>query len=236
MRTSIPFRQCWNFYPRSPCGERPGIQRLVALLRQFLSTLSLRRATPATGILRFYPLFLSTLSLRRATIDIINNVINRIFLSTLSLRRATSALHNILELFPISIHALLAESDQQKKKSTRQVKHFYPRSPCGERLNEDRYGQPYWRFLSTLSLRRATNSRANHIKRNKISIHALLAESDTIPRGGHINKAHFYPRSPCGERQGWPAEAVPARHISIHALLAESDSKSAQNSGALLRI
>ena len=33
----------------------------------------------------------------------------------------------------------------------------------------------------------------------------------------------FYPRSPCGERQGWPAEAVPARHISIHALLAESD-------------
>ena len=47
-----------------------------------------------------------------------------------------------------------------------------------------------------------------------ISIHALLAESDAltddVPTGGKI--------------------------ISIHALLAESDSKSAQNSGALLRI
>ena len=35
-------------------------------------------------------------------------------------------------------------------------------------------------FLSTLSLRRATINRgSNHIKRN-ISIHALLAESDSI--------------------------------------------------------
>ena len=47
-----------------------------------------------------------------------------------------------------------------------------------------------------------------------ISIHALLAESDIYPRGN---------------RNG-------PKDISIHALLAESDSKSAQNSGALLRI
>ena len=46
-----------------------------------------------------------------------------------------------------------------------------------------------------------------------ISIHALLAESDGI----RVRNADF-------------------RIISIHALLAESDSKSAQNSGALLRI
>ena len=48
----------------------------------------------------------------------------------------------------------------------------------------------------------------------KISIHALLAESDQAANG--------------------LADAPPK--ISIHALLAESDSKSAQNSGALLRI
>ena len=48
----------------------------------------------------------------------------------------------------------------------------------------------------------------------RISIHALLAESD----------------SPLTSR----TKTVAA--ISIHALLAESDSKSAQNSGALLRI
>jgi len=35
-----------DFYPRSPCGERPYILPFVAhLLFQFLSTLSLRRAT-----------------------------------------------------------------------------------------------------------------------------------------------------------------------------------------------
>ena len=49
---------------------------------------------------------------------------------------------------------------------------------------------------------------------DKISIHALLAESDVV----HIAQ-----------------DPSPGR-ISIHALLAESDSKSAQNSGALLRI
>ena len=58
----------------------------------------------------------------------------------------------------ISIHALLAESDCQR---------------IGIRVNKTQ-------FLSTLSLRRATNSRTNHIKRYKISIHALLAESDTL--------------------------------------------------------
>ena len=47
---------------------------------------------------------------------------------------------------------------------------------------------------------------------------------------------YFYPRSPCGERRA--VESMPNNIyiISIHALLAESDSKSAQNSGALLRI
>ena len=71
------------------------------------------------------------------------------------------------------------------------MQNFYPRSPCGERLEN--------------ALRQIVNRR--------ISIHALLAESDN---------ARPDTRQPCA--------------ISIHALLAESDSKSAQNSGALLRI
>ena len=92
----------------------------------------------------------------------------------------------------ISIHALLAESDRAGRRVRPVPTDFYPRSPCGERLNEARS------ILENLV----------------ISIHALLAESDVDER----------------ERvQG-------ASTISIHALLAESDSKSAQNSGALLRI
>ena len=78
---------------------------------------------------------------------------------------------------------------------------FYPRSPCGERRG---FGAGSWRlviFLSTLSLRRATRFHAADISARRISIHALLAESDGI--SSIINNVinNFYPRSPCGERQ-----------------------------------
>ena len=59
----------------------------------------------------------------------------------------------------------------------------------------------YERFLSTLSLRRATAlAMAGYTKAEIISIHALLAESDGIPNTNTSKKEHFYPRSPCGER------------------------------------
>ena len=123
----------------------------------------------------------------------------------------------------ISIHALLAESD----------------------VNEDRYGQQYWRFLSTLSLRRATKNTLRQIVDRRISIHALLAESDHLCVCVIELIQNFYPRSPCGERlvRYWLfplrlgflstlslrratsiwADRKPPRVISIHALLAESD-------------
>ena len=168
-----------------------------------------------------------------------------LFLSTLSLRRATGGNNQYLCKAGISIHALLAESDGFGPAWLAPGAYFYPRSPCGER----HVACGYWhklhhfyprspcgerpttiiiiciasRFLSTLSLRRATLRK-------------------TIPRGGHID---FYPRSPCGER---PMQIVViimyalflstlslrratfcvaifqhAIVISIHALLAESD-------------
>ena len=100
-------------------------------------------------------------------------------------------------------------------------------------------------FLSTLSLRRATDGgRALDLgggisihallaesdwveimseKISPISIHALLAESDakrTTPRPG---RSYFYPRSPCGERRRLHGHRHRSSTISIHALLAESD-------------
>ena len=69
-------------------------------------------------------------------------------------------------------------------------------------------------FLSTLSLRRATRRPIFYCR----------------------TEWNFYPRSPCGERPHPIGIFVTVVEISIHALLAESDSKSAQNSGALLRI
>ena len=146
------------------------------------------------------------------------------FLSTLSLRRATSAPRftpaasrnfyprspcgerqsttRILDFNPIiSIHALLAESDGNETNFPRKAKpYFYPRSPCGERLFLVAPGYKSFRFLSTLSLRRATNGSKRQTYQQGISIHALLAESDGRFGRFAANPPYFYPRSPCGER------------------------------------
>ena len=124
-----------------------------------------------------------------------------VFLSTLSLRRATSNYLCLDRQNPISIHALLAESDRNSQNINRSHSNFYPRSPCGERLGGSGVGS--W-------------LRANFYPRSPCG-------ERPVPGGGHISKTHFYPRSPCGERlTGFDSGTmVPA--ISIHALLAESD-------------
>ena len=205
-----------NFYPRSPCGERPGELKQRRAIPIFLSTLSLRRATR--------PMIPTTPPAKR-------------FLSTLSLRRATSSKTDDRHKTRISIHALLAESDYafigvlsraHKFLSTlslrrattfatpvrSQYSHFYPRSPCGERLFsvqntvklfyisihallaesdlkwfEQNYN--HYEFLSTLSLRRATAFRVFKSNCFSISIHALLAESDSRPLKRYQNMSLF---------------------------------------------
>ena len=168
----------------------------------FLSTLSLRRAT-LTGLLtRSMTLFLSTLSLRRATsLEIItfryyHNFYPR---SPCGERRLFPAPR------PTSINNFYPRSPcGERRRPAGQVHgqgYFYPRSPCGERpyihlvvdgsidisihalLAESdipattRTASPCT-FLSTLSLRRATDDILAGVNELLISIHALLAESD----------------------------------------------------------
>ena len=102
------------FYPRSPCGERLRGWTLNINGPIFLSTLSLRRATPTQQRKTKTNEFLSTLSLRRATGFGVGNWPRVIFLSTLSLRRATTQIKQTEAHTMISIHALLAESDYSK--------------------------------------------------------------------------------------------------------------------------
>ena len=175
----------------------------------FLSTLSLRRATiisqhgePDSG--NFYPR--SPCGERRGVR--LNFFIRIIFLSTLSLRRATAAGRSCYLDNIISIHALLAESDDTSKDTIKTVINFYPRSPCGERRTTIITICTVSRFLSTLSLRRATTYFDTSSIDDLISIHALLAESDQkFPCFAFQQSKYFYPRSPCGERQsaccGW---------------------------------
>ena len=100
-----------DFYPRSPCGERPAPLHMCHRVETFLSTLSLRRATAPPAPQGKSSIFLSTLSLRRATRETVPRGGHIIFLSTLSLRRATGC----------------------QRPCARPTRDFYPRSPCGER-------------------------------------------------------------------------------------------------------
>ena len=78
-------------------------------------------------------------------------------------------------------------------------------------------------FLSTLSLRRATNATRQVTQTCQISIHALLAESDPPRVVRKPATGRFLSTLPCGERPFEKFEGVIAIKISIHALLAESD-------------
>ena len=212
--------------------------------------------------------FLSTLSLRRATWIANSQMPGIQFLSTLSLRRATA--HNGHTKCPpwISIHALLAESDWVPQNAiakytyfyprspcgerpsrvaiTSVAKYFYPRSPCGERLAQRTVKSAFTIFLSTLSLRRATGFGVGSwrlaiflstlsLRRatlgnvvaalpmsflSTLSLRRATLVASVLEAGG---SRYFYPRSPCGERPTKSDQGASTHQISIHALLAESD-------------
>ena len=187
------------------------------------------------------------------------------------MRRATNNINSSVHAADISIHALLAESDGFSR-PLRATKYKFLSTLSLRRATSStliigfsagvflstlslRRATPVrdviqWEgiFLSTLSLRRATPLIFRVQPRKKISIHALLAESDSqvfqriakpfrisihalLAESDRLSRhlvgvyPYFYPRSPCGERL-WVLRKVPLLGIiSIHALLAESDSE-----------
>ena len=213
-----------DFYPRSPCGERP---------RQW-------QGSGAGCCISIHALLAEsdTGGFNLQTGD-------KAFLSTLSLRRATPSLYQLYDTYAISIHALLAESDTYHFMPNIGTLHFYPRSPCGERRKCEYRPTKFYYFYPRSPCGERQQAQGLKITAHGISIHALLAESDVMPEEDMILEEHFYPRSPCGERLarvGWlqvvhyfyprsPCGERPiagritsnGTKISIHALLAESD-------------
>ena len=290
--SSVGTQQNKDFYPRSPCGERLMAAALLlcgcsisihALLAEsdiciasgisvyieFLSTLSLRRATNSNRYFHWQTVFLSTLSLRRATLPATRSspsLLNFYPRSPCGERQPVYRGQHVVQ--GISIHALLAESDARLRVLLSDFCYFYPRSPCGERLLH-RYTAQGRKVISIHALLAESDDRpvtfcvfgiisihallaesddtppAGAVQADRISIHALLAESDSSDKGSDRHSNDFYPRSPCGERP-LPAAALVIKSlflstlslrratgsrsssmywqkISIHALLAESD-------------
>ena len=192
----------YNFYPRSPCGERPATPRagrqaaaisIHALLAESDVVHVTEHASPGRisihallaesditdnsnrhSELNFYPR--SPCGERLVTK--MTNFRAPIFLSTLSLRRATcrwhSLRHNARDFYPRSP----CGERPAERAANGDIHHFYPRSPCGERRVALVAPGQTGVFLSTLSLRRATV--------DVVNVNFLCAD--------------FYPRSPCGER------------------------------------
>ena len=146
---------------------------------RFLSTLSLRRATPATRAASTPTGFLSTLSLRRATILTALLIQPTRFLSTLSLRRATC-----MDITSNFQHAFLSTLSLRRATITAGAgtmisPNFYPRSPCGERHQQKcRDGKAYVYFYPRSPCGERRRRSVKLFRQNYISIHALLAESD----------------------------------------------------------
>ena len=102
----------------------------------------------------------------------------------------------------ISIHALLAESDGQYQTPSHRHRHFYPRSPCGERRDN---------VKCCCSIR---------------DFYPRSPCGERPTKSGTFGRSlYFYPRSPCGERRLPRCRPGSECQISIHALLAESDMK-----------
>ena len=135
----LPYHQGGNFYPRSPCGERLCIDLGV------------------TGVtINFYPR--SPCGERRRSFRALTDAHWYFYpRSPCGERRCDGRPQS--GWTDISIHALLAESDVQRGPWPHQGGHFYPRSPCGERPAGNKAGAESFKFLSTLSLRRATQCR-----------------------------------------------------------------------------
>ena len=151
--------KCFNFYPRSPCGERLPRYRKRALAQSISIHALLAESDGIYGRrICSGKLFLSTLSLRRATSERSEITCRLVYFYPRS--PCGERLTSVLPTIPapaISIHALLAESDRKSQSSGAGI-----RISIHALLAESDVGQKRLR------------------QKLAISIHALLAESDAF--------------------------------------------------------
>ena len=177
-----------NFYPRSPCGERhPGLRAAHSATRISIHALLAESDVWAWDWYAGPKLFLSTLSLRRATCYAVFGGMQT-YISIHALLAESDVVHIAEHASPggISIHALLAESDTIVNNIVFMPGKFLSTLSLRRATTRSQPSKPKDLFLSTLSLRRATIAGRITSKGTKISIHALLAESD-VPSVPHCS-------------------------------------------------
>ena len=123
-------------------------------------------------------MFLSTLSLRRATVHYDNYNLHCVVSIHALLAESDARRASRQQPAGVSIHALLAESDEPPRVTREPTTSFYPRSPCGERLPNQRQINQKRRFYPRSPCGERLIIRQHSEPDSGVSIHALLAESD----------------------------------------------------------
>ena len=170
------------FYPRSPCGERPGVNHAVPVHTQEISI-----HVPLAGNVRTLP---GVIAVRVE------------FLSTFPLRGTSrrcpvriQARLSFLSTFPLRGTSIRTSRPRPARA------YFYPRSPCGERLPGSRLRPPRRSISIHVPL-------AGNVGPGRVERLIAVAFLSTFPLRGTskvcasccTSLKHFYPRSPCGER------------------------------------
>ena len=154
--TCYPVRHITNFNPRSPCGERLDMTKIARNIVYFNPRSPCGERRPRYDNSSSFVGFQSTLPVWGATIPTRLVGYRYIFQSTLPVWGAT--LFNLLTIV--------------------KLKHFNPRSPCGERLCSRMRCLAGCEFQSTLPVWGATTIKVASFDYLSISIHAPRVGSD----------------------------------------------------------
>ena len=214
-----------DFYPRPPRGGRHLTGDDTAVLVQFLSTPSARRATGRSldvhrrSVISIHALreegdlSADTLWQQRGNFyprpprggrrkRTLQEVAQYIFLSTPSARRATRLHRKQKRRILISIHALREEGDLLLfHAEPHPVISIHALREEGDKLRFVVHCESPL-FLSTPSARRATGRPGCGHQVWRISIHALREEGDICDQKAVRQRKNFYPRPPRGGRRG----------------------------------
>ena len=171
-----------HFYPRSPCGERPLVFAYVnSIIHISIHALlaesdhSIRCAVHRQKI-SIHALLAESDHNADIAAELYCSISIHALLAESDMRQTRHHMSG-----RISIHALLAESDAVIMCWARGQRFLSTLSLRRATVQRGPWQHPGGRFLSTLSLRRANNAHPDIRQPCAISIHALLAESDYGP-------------------------------------------------------
>ncbi len=227
LRSKLQLISLSDFYPRPPCGGRQTAAEQTAQ-RSPISIHALRVEGDSFNFYAAYTIltFLSTPSVWRATWRLSTQTAVLVHFyprPPCGGRQLIDKSQHVIVV--ISIHALRVEGDGRADQQNELDLYFYPRPPCGGRRGQIACFFGVIQFLSTPSVRRATDFQLVLDAVSFISIHALRAEGDMAENLQSTQVIAFLSTPSVRRATSPPCGSWCFPDISIHALRAEGDTR-----------